>query len=44
MTKFPRLGYDDNSVELYNLKNDISDSGDIAEEMPDKASHLQYAD
>lgn len=33
--------YDDNSVELYDLKNDISESRDIANRMPAKASRLR---
>lgn len=33
--------YDDDSAELYNLKNDISESKDIADEHPDKAKHLR---
>lgn len=33
--------YDDDSIELYNLRDDISESRDIAKEMPDKASQLQ---
>ncbi len=33
--------YDDDSVELYNLKVDISESRDVAKEMPDKAKLLR---
>lgn len=33
--------YDDNSVELYDLKNDISESRNLASEMPDKAQQLR---
>jgi arylsulfatase A-like enzyme len=33
--------YDDDSVELYNLRDDISESRDLAKEMPDKASQLR---
>ena len=33
--------YDDDSVELYNLKNDISESNDLAAAMPDKAKQLR---
>jgi arylsulfatase A-like enzyme len=33
--------YDDDSVELYNLKDDISESRDISKEMPDKTSQLR---
>lgn len=33
--------YDDDSIELYNLKEDISESRNIAKEMPDKASQLR---
>jgi arylsulfatase A-like enzyme len=33
--------YEDNSVELYNLKNDISEKHDLAKEMPEKAAELQ---
>ena len=33
--------YDDDSVELYDLKKDISESQNIAGEMPDKAKHLR---
>jgi arylsulfatase A len=33
--------YDDDSIELYNLRDDISESRDIAKEMPDKASQLR---
>lgn len=32
--------YDDDSVELYNLKDDISESVNLAEQMPGKASEL----
>ncbi|MFK7820124.1 MAG: sulfatase [Planctomycetaceae bacterium] len=33
--------YDTESVELYNLKNDISESHDLARTMPEKAKQLQ---
>lgn len=33
--------YDDDSVELYDLKNDISESRDIASSMPARASQLR---
>ena len=33
--------YDDDSVELYNLKKDISESQNIADEMPEKAKQLR---
>ena len=33
--------YDDNSVELYNLKEDLSESNDLAESMPDKMIELK---
>ena len=33
--------YDDDSIELYNLKDDISESRNFAKEMPDKASQLR---
>ena len=33
--------YDDESIELYDLKNDISESQNIADEMPTKARHLR---
>jgi arylsulfatase A-like enzyme len=33
--------YDDNSVELYNLADDISEKRDLSEEMPQKASELK---
>ena len=33
--------YDNDSVELYNLREDISESRDIAQEMPNKASQLR---
>jgi arylsulfatase A-like enzyme len=33
--------YEDNSVELYNLKNDIGEKNDIAPEMPQKAAELR---
>jgi arylsulfatase A len=33
--------YDDISIELYNLQDDISESRNIAKEMPDKASQLR---
>jgi arylsulfatase A len=33
--------YDNDSLELYNLKDDISESQNIAKDMPDKAKHLQ---
>ncbi len=33
--------YDDDSVELYNLKNDIGESKDLAAAMPEKAKQLR---
>jgi len=33
--------YEDKSVELYNLKNDIGEKNDLAKEMPEKAAELQ---
>ena len=33
--------YEDNHVELYNLKNDISEQNDLAETMPEKAKELR---
>ncbi|MBB3205816.1 arylsulfatase A-like enzyme [Rhodopirellula rubra] len=33
--------YDDDSVELYDLKNDISESRNLAKEMPEKAERLR---
>ena len=33
--------YDDDSVELYNLKNDISESKNLADTMPEKAKQLR---
>jgi len=33
--------YEDNSVELYNLKSDIGEKNDLAKEMPEKAAELQ---
>ncbi len=33
--------YDDDSIELYDLKNDISESRNVAEEMPEKAKQLR---
>ena len=33
--------YDDDSIELYLLKNDISESRNIAEKMPGKAKQLR---
>jgi arylsulfatase A-like enzyme len=33
--------YEDNSVELYNLKNDIGEKHDLVKEMPEKAAELQ---
>ena len=33
--------YEDNRVELYNLKNDLSESQDLANSMPDLASQLR---
>ena len=33
--------YDDDSVELYNLKDDISESQDLADKMPEKAKQLR---
>ena len=32
--------YEDNHVELYNLKNDIGEKNDLAKEMPEKAAEL----
>ncbi len=33
--------YENNSVELYNLKSDIGEKHDLAKEMPEKATELQ---
>ncbi len=33
--------YDDDSVELYDLKNDISESRNLADQMPEKAAQLR---
>jgi len=33
--------YEDNSVELYNLKSDIGEKHDLVKEMPEKAAELQ---
>ncbi|MCP4609224.1 MAG: sulfatase [Planctomycetes bacterium] len=33
--------YEDNSVELYNLKSDIGEKHDLANEMPEKAAELK---
>lgn len=33
--------YDEDSVELYDLKKDISESNDLSKEMPDKAKQLR---
>ncbi len=33
--------YDDNSVELYNLKDDLSESHDLTESMPNKTRELK---
>ncbi len=33
--------YEDNSVELYNLKSDIGEKHDLAKEMPEKVAELQ---
>ena len=33
--------YDDDSIELYDLNNDISESTDLASEMPEKAAELR---
>ena len=33
--------YEDNSVELYNLRNDMGEKHDLAKEMPEKAAELQ---
>lgn len=33
--------YDDNSVELYNLVDDLSETRDLAAEMPDKAAEMK---
>jgi len=33
--------YEDNTVELYNLKNDIGEKHDLAERMPEKAAELR---
>ncbi|QEG01917.1 Arylsulfatase [Stieleria maiorica] len=35
------LYYDDDSIELYNLKDDISESHDLADELPEKAQQLR---
>ena len=35
--------YDNDSIELYNLKNDISETRNIADEMPAKAKRLRAA-
>ncbi|MHC4229279.1 MAG: sulfatase/phosphatase domain-containing protein, partial [Planctomycetota bacterium] len=33
--------YEDNSVELYNLKDDIGEKNDLAAKMPEKAAELR---
>ena len=33
--------FEDNHVELYNLKRDVGETKDLAQEMPDKARELQ---
>ena len=33
--------YEDNSVELYNLRNDMGEKHDLAKEMPEKAAELR---
>jgi len=33
--------YEDNSIELYNLKNDIGEKDDLAAKMPEKAAELR---
>jgi arylsulfatase A-like enzyme len=33
--------YEDNHVELYNLKNDISETADLADKMPEKTAELK---
>jgi arylsulfatase A-like enzyme len=33
--------YEDNHVELYNLKDDIGEKGNLAQKMPEKAAELQ---
>jgi hypothetical protein len=33
--------YEDNHLELYNLKDDIGESKNLAAELPDKARQLQ---
>ena len=33
--------YEDNSVELYNLRNDMGEKHDLAKEMPEKAAELK---
>lgn len=33
--------YDDNSVELYNLRDDLSESKDLSKSMPDKTTELK---
>jgi arylsulfatase A-like enzyme len=33
--------FEDNRIELYNLKNDVGETKDLASEMPDKARELQ---
>jgi arylsulfatase A-like enzyme len=33
--------YEDKSIELYNLKNDISEQKDLAKKMPEKAAQLR---
>ncbi|MDA0874514.1 MAG: sulfatase, partial [Bacteroidetes bacterium] len=35
------LFYDDDSVELYNVAEDISESNDLAKEMPEKAAEMK---
>lgn len=33
--------YEDNHVELYNLKNDISEKNDLSDKMPEKTAHFR---
>jgi len=33
--------YEDKSIELYNLKNDIGEKHDLAKKMPEKAGQLR---
>ena len=34
--------YDDDSVELYNLENDISEAKNLAKDNPEKAKAMRY--